>query len=71
MIIPEQNCLKPPRKGAVLDLVCSDAQDLVLAVSVVGHSVTGIMVQSGLILQREGAGQRNPVYRYPNLGKEM
>lgn len=33
-MIPEQNCLKPPRKDAVLDLVWSAAQDLVQAVSV-------------------------------------
>lgn len=33
-MIPEQNCLKHPRKDAVLDLVWSAAQDLVQAVSV-------------------------------------
>lgn len=32
-MIPEQNCLKAPRKDAVLDLVWSAAQDLAQAAS--------------------------------------
>lgn len=58
MINPEQNHLKPPRKGAVLDLVWGAAQDLFQAVSVVDHSVTGTTVQPGLIMQRGGCRPR-------------
>jgi len=63
-MIPEQNCLKPPRKDARLDSMWSATQDLVQAVS------AGTTAQLGLMLRREGSGQRNPVYIYLILGKE-
>lgn len=69
MVVPEQTCLKPPRKEAALDLVQSAAQGLGQDASGVSRSVTGTTVQLGVMLQRGGAGQGNPVHTGSVLGK--
>lgn len=65
---PEQNCLKPPREEAALDLVQSAAQGLGQDASGVSRSVTGTTVQLGVMLQGDGAGQGNPMRTCSVLG---